>query len=199
MELSTELQLGLKRLCNPALVNNDCFLSLLKKAEVVLNSVLDSTSMKLVKDDLDIIATSKQDIIKEAYASLVSMLIIAGQHNLDASSLNHYIEPLVLIDTSRTSNIVKTYEYIRPNLVKACVITNTSLISVVDIECQLEYCIQTSVFDDVSELLYRLKLKTINNGKINHVNFVCNLQQLQEFVNKLKDAVRHLEKIVAVI
>jgi hypothetical protein len=81
---------------------------------------------------------------------------------------------------------------------QVCKITSTSLANVIDVECRLDYYVQSSVFDDVSELLYKVRLKTIDNGTLKYINFVCNPQELQELVFKLKDAVRHLEKIASI-
>lgn len=39
----------------------------------------------------------------------------------------------------------------------------------------------------------------MDSGTIKYIDFICNTQQLQELVFKLKDAVRHLEKITAAI
>lgn len=44
MNISTEIELGLKRLCNPALINDKCFQILLQKAEKILGTLLDDTS-----------------------------------------------------------------------------------------------------------------------------------------------------------
>ncbi|XP_050435833.1 COMM domain-containing protein 3 [Adelges cooleyi] len=197
MKLSAEIQLGVKRLCNPKLVNDDCFRAILQKAERSLNTLMDTTLKQTTENDELKSLTSRQDIIKEAYASLVTLYTIACQHNLDAASLSQYIQTLLLAETERLTQIVNNYETVRPGLVQICMTTNTSLANVVDVECQLEYCVQSSVFDDVSEFLYKVRLKTIDNGKTDYVNFVCNPQQLQELVNKLKDAVRHLDKIVS--
>lgn len=44
MNVSTEIELGLKRLCNPALINDKCFQTLLQKAGHILVTLLDDTS-----------------------------------------------------------------------------------------------------------------------------------------------------------
>ncbi|XP_025192957.1 COMM domain-containing protein 3 [Melanaphis sacchari] len=197
MNISTEIELGLKRLCNPALINDQCFQILLQKAEKILGTLLSDTSEQTLHDDSTISITSKQDIAKEAYASLVTLFTIANRHCLDGKSLNQNLQTLVLANTDRLSEIIKTYESIRPHLIEVSKITTTSLANVVDVECRLDYCVQSSVFDDVSEFLYKVRLKTIDNGTIKYIDFVCNTQELQELVFKLKDAVRHLEKIAS--
>lgn len=42
MNISTEIELGLKRLCNPALINDKCFQMLLRKAERSLGTLLNN-------------------------------------------------------------------------------------------------------------------------------------------------------------
>ncbi|NP_001155791.1 COMM domain-containing protein 3 isoform X1 [Acyrthosiphon pisum] len=197
MNISTEIELGLKRLCNPALINDKCFQTLLQKAEKILGTLLDDTSEQTFDNDSTVCITSKQDIAKEAYASLITLFIIANRHCLDGKSLNQNLQTIVLANTDRLSEIIKTYESVRPRLLEVSKITTTSLANVVDVECRLDYCVQSSVFDDVSEFLYKVRLKTIDNGTIKFIDFVCNIQELQELVFKLKDAVRHLEKIAS--
>lgn len=51
MNISTELELGLKRLCNPALVNDKCFQILLQKAERTLGTLLDDDVPEQTTDD----------------------------------------------------------------------------------------------------------------------------------------------------
>lgn len=48
MNISTEIELGLKRLCNSALINEKCFQTLLQKAEKVLGTLLDDTSEQIL-------------------------------------------------------------------------------------------------------------------------------------------------------
>ncbi|XP_026805441.1 COMM domain-containing protein 3 [Rhopalosiphum maidis] len=197
MNISTEIELGLKRLCNPALINDQCFQTLLQKAEKILGTLLSDTSEQTLHDESTISITSKQDIAKEAYASLVVLFTIANRHCLDGKSLNQNLQTLVLANTDRLTEIIKTYESVRPRLMEVSKMTTTSLANVVDVECRLNYYVQSSVFDDVSEFLYNVRLKTIDNGTIKYIDFVCNTQELQELVFKLKDAVRHLEKIAS--
>jgi len=53
MNVSTELELGLKRLCNPALINDKCFRILLRKAENSLGTLLshDRATEQTTDDD----------------------------------------------------------------------------------------------------------------------------------------------------
>lgn len=51
MNISTEIELGLKRLCNPALINDKCFQILLKKAEKRLGTLLNSDTADQLTDD----------------------------------------------------------------------------------------------------------------------------------------------------
>lgn len=51
MNISTEIELGLKRLCNPALINDKCFQTLLQKAEKTLGTLLDSETSEQITDN----------------------------------------------------------------------------------------------------------------------------------------------------
>lgn len=88
--------------------------------------------------------TSKQDIAKEAYASLVALYANASRYCLDGTSLNQKIQTLVLANSDRLPEIIKTYESVSPRLMQVCKITTTSLANVIDVECRLDYCVQVS-------------------------------------------------------
>lgn len=51
MNISTEIELGLKRLCNPALINDQCFQTLLQKAEKRLGTLLDNDTSEQIIDN----------------------------------------------------------------------------------------------------------------------------------------------------
>lgn len=53
MNLSTELELGLKRLCNPALVSDKCFRILLQKAEKKLGTLLEHDTTTTEQNIID--------------------------------------------------------------------------------------------------------------------------------------------------
>jgi len=75
---------------------------------------------------------------------LVALYTIASQHSLDGTSLHQNIQTLVLTNTDRIVEIVKTYESVSPHLMRVCEITTTTLANVIDVECRLDYCVQVS-------------------------------------------------------
>lgn len=62
---------------------------------------------------------------------------------------------------------------------------------------------QTSSLDEAEGPIFRIRLSTevydanTQNKNIEYVHFSCNTQQLQDLVYKLKDAVRHCEKLAS--
>lgn len=75
----------------------------------------------------------------------MALYTIASRHCLDGTSLNQNIQTLVLTNTNRLPEIIKTYESISPHLTQICKITTTSLANVIDVECRLDYCVQVSI------------------------------------------------------
>jgi len=43
--------------------------------------------------------------------------------------------------------------------------------------------------------IYNIRISTKECNQVRHVIFTCTIQQLQELVYKLKDAIRHIEKM----
>jgi len=76
---------------------------------------------------------------------LIALFTIASRHCLDGKSLNQNIQTIVLANTDRLPEIIKTYESVRPRLVEISKITTTSLANVIDVECRLDYCVQVSI------------------------------------------------------
>lgn len=67
----------------------------------------------------------------------------------------------------------------------------SGLPNIVDVEWKLEISTVTSAIV-TDNLIYTIVLKTDQNKDI---RFTCGTQELQDFVYKLKDLVRHCEKV----
>lgn len=63
------------------------------------------------------------------------------------------------------------------------------------------HLLQTSSLNEAEGPIFRIRLSTevydsaTQNKRIEYLHFSCNTQQLQDLVYKLKDAVRHCEKL----
>lgn len=57
---------------------------------------------------------------------------------------------------------------------------------------------QLDTCNSLSVPLYHVRLSTKKHETIDHVTFSCTIQQLQELVFKLKDAIRYSEKLTNV-
>ncbi|XP_067934066.1 COMM domain-containing protein 3-like isoform X2 [Watersipora subatra] len=69
---------------------------------------------------------------------------------------------------------------------------------IVDVNWRLDYNIKTNQEDKVNQLSYLVNILTQEPGveEVKTVSFECTLEQLQDLVGKLKDAVRCVEKQV---
>ncbi|KAF7989462.1 hypothetical protein HCN44_008136 [Aphidius gifuensis] len=66
--------------------------------------------------------------------------------------------------------------------------------SIVDAHFRIDCRIMLNT-DDKTDDIYNICLVVKNYEEIKHVIFSCSIFQLQELLNKLRDAARHLEKI----
>lgn len=64
---------------------------------------------------------------------------------------------------------------------------------IVDVEWRLDFAVNTSELENVNTLQYTVTLKTECPDQ--DVVFVCNESQLEDFVYKLKEIIRHCEVI----
>ena len=74
--------------------------------------------------------------------------------------------------------------------------TTFNFAQVVDVKWRLDYYVRSSGMERIDKPLYYIVLKTIENGKSKDIEFTCSLENMQELVYKLRDAVKQVENYV---
>ncbi|XP_015116784.1 COMM domain-containing protein 3 [Diachasma alloeum] len=188
MELSKSTLKGLEALQDPKIINTETF-------DRLVDFVASSLTEKKAGKDLSIFYEStKPEIIKSAYTDLTSLFVESSRHKFDAENLSTYLHSQKLFG-NRVEKLCDTYKIHSDSLILQLSNIGNSLPCVIDVDWRLDYCIKTSTDNDVGECVYHVRLSTKRHNKIDYVNFTCSLHQLQEFVYKLKDAARHVEKL----
>ncbi|XP_054268549.1 COMM domain-containing protein 3-like [Macrosteles quadrilineatus] len=197
MKLSQQTLIGLKRLGNQTLISDECFKSLLKAAA----SVLCEKSKSYPR--MNELSSSKPDIVKESFASLLILMVESARHNLDVNGLTTTLENYSL-NLSRLQRIRDLYQAYGSKLQLSLSNVGTSLPRILDIKWRLDLCIKSSALEHESRLVYfitivteRTERKTVSEEVTvtKKHTFTCSLQQLQELVMKLRDATRLMQSI----
>ncbi|XP_033762749.1 COMM domain-containing protein 3-like [Pecten maximus] len=192
MELSQSVIDGLSVVGDSAHVPNKCYQKLLDAA---FNGVVDSEQRNRISGDETFSGVDKV-VLKEAYAGLVSCIIEATKHDTEAASLEALLE-----DCKFTADRIKAFitSYQERKQIMQILLGNVGVTPphIVDVDWRLDYYIKNNHLEKVNEAVYLISLKTEVPGKpgIQDVQFSCTQEQLQDFVGKLKDATKCLEKI----
>ncbi|KAL0118423.1 hypothetical protein PUN28_009230 [Cardiocondyla obscurior] len=187
MELTKEIIDGLANIQNSNVLPEETFLQL-------LDSIMSYISKNVNNEKIvTAICPSKSDLIKAAFANIACLFIEAARHDYDEESLKNFLHNKH-ISGSRIENLCNKYVNNKKDIQTQLELTGNNLQHIVDIDWRLHHCVKISTrFTNIP--IYNIKISTKECNQIKHVIFTCSIQQLQELVYKLKDIVRHVEKI----
>ncbi|KAK7794356.1 hypothetical protein R5R35_007240 [Gryllus longicercus] len=198
MNLSDDISQGLKPLGNSSAINDECFMKLL---DMCVSVILESEETRRLSQ----LGNMKLDVLKAAYASLLSVLIEAARHNVDSEVLSSMLAQDHNFSSSRAEKLVKCYVENRTKLQASLSHIGKHPPHIVDANWTLDYCIKDSSLDHVGKLQYLIQIQaetcdeSMDFKKITKkIKFVCTVEELQDFVSKLKDAVKHVERLAVV-
>ncbi|XP_044260956.1 COMM domain-containing protein 3 [Tribolium madens] len=184
----------------------------LQKSLVLANNLPDATFRKLLENcfatltgfpephSISSLYNSKPDLIKELYAALLSLtanLVQTGQNKENTSqflSQCHY-------SGAKTGLFLDFYEKNRCEIEASLVNIGNHLPHITDITWKIDYIIKSSYLDCNQGPIFRIGLQTEKYDpeneckKVDFLQFTCDSQELQDLVYKLKDAVRHCQRI----
>ncbi|KYQ47167.1 COMM domain-containing protein 3 [Trachymyrmex zeteki] len=194
MELAKEIVDGLASIQNSNILPEEAFLQLLDIIMLYISK--NNGKSKLIISFISGIATihpSKSDLIKAAVSNVSCLFIEAARHDYDEESLKHFLHN-EHINGHRIETLCSTYINNKQNIQTQLELIGNSLPHVVDIDWRLHHCVKISTrFTNIP--IYNIRISTKECDQMRHVIFTCTIQQLQELVYKLKDAIRHIEKM----
>lgn len=187
MELAKEVIDGLANIQNSNILPEETFLQLL--------DVIVSYICKKIGDGKSIasIYPSKSDLVKAAVASISCLFIEAARHDYDEESLKIFLHN-EHINGQRIEKLCSTYSNNKQDIQTQLELTGDNISHIVDVDWRLHHCVRISTCS-TDMPIYNIRMSTRKCNEMKYVTFTCTVQQLQELVYKLKDAVRHIEKI----
>ncbi|XP_043472231.1 COMM domain-containing protein 3-like [Leptopilina heterotoma] len=169
------------------LLNNETFDQVL---EFAVLQICEETTEK----SLSQIYGSKPDAVKSAYSGLTSLFVEAGRQHFDKEKLSATLKDSQL-NAQQINKICEAYDVNREQFQRKLQVIGGGLPHLVDVNWKLDYCIKSNATDTNGTPIYLISLQTIKHGEAKYLKFTCTLQQLQDLLHKLKDAMRHMEKL----
>ncbi|XP_049953855.1 COMM domain-containing protein 3-like [Schistocerca serialis cubense] len=193
MKLSKEIVEYLKIAGDSSKISEECFHHILCKA---VASILGMSFTSPVLDEL----LNTQSSIKGAYGALLVLLVEASRLNLTPDSLGTALQQEYSFNAKRCSSVMQSYSNNKNKIRAALSHIGQHPPHVTDVRWEMDYCVKVSSLDLVREASYNIQLevercqgKTATQG--NTITFSCSVGELQNLVWKLKEAVKHLERI----
>lgn len=189
MELADDTLRGLANLQDRAALPDDVF-------QQVLENVISQISKSTV-DSGTIKCESKQIEYKSAFANVTCLFVEAARRNLDQEALEVFLTNTKIFG-HRVKKLCELYDCNKKAIQAQLESIGYGSPHIVDIDWRLDYCIKVDTCNSVGVPLYRVRFTTRKHEVGKNVTFTCTIQQLQDLVSKLKDAVRHIEKLTNV-
>lgn len=184
MKLSDEIQIGLRRLFNSKLINDDHFKSVVDSV-VTSHILLDQESQ-----DLEAQFTSKVDITKEVYSSLITLLTESARHDLEVTALSNFLRTFNF-NEDRIEYISAAYSR-RKHLFDAKLRSfGHQLPQIKSANWKLLFCVKNNAESELGDQLYNIQLAS--DDELQKINFLCTLQELEELVTGFKQMARHVQ------
>lgn len=144
------------------------------------------------------IYASKADLTKQAEYAVLTLLLLAIKFDLDDQQLRELLESHK-ISGSVIEELISVYEKNKSSLRVKNLTTGLSLPHVTDVEWKLTCDVKSSNLDTLSGALnFRINLgrfKEITGERETITEFVCNVEELQLLIGRLKEIERHCEKV----
>ena len=191
MELSKDTIEGIANVLNTSIVTEDNFSQILDTA---VSQVCDnSAEAKCIIKAADSKANSEKKIL----ADMMCLFVEAARHDLDEESLRNFL-CRASIDEDRSKKLCEAYGGKKKTIQSRLESIGVNPRHVVDVDWRLDYRVKLDTCDSLGVPLYHVRLSTKEHETIDHITFSCTIQQLQELVFKLKDAIRYSEKLTNV-
>lgn len=137
---------------------------------------------------------TKCDIAKNAFVDLSCLLVEAARHDFDKETLKKLLNTSLIVD-HRVDKLCHSYANSKQEIQMQLQLIGNNLGHIVDTDWRLSHCIKYGFQSSIESFQYHVRFTTKEYAEIKYVTFTCTLQQLQELLGKIKDAIRHLEKI----
>ncbi|XP_017786258.1 PREDICTED: COMM domain-containing protein 3 [Nicrophorus vespilloides] len=194
MVLNENTKRVLKYVSNPNLITETTFRKLIT---ICFQGIIDNKPANLNEFD-----NSKLDIMKELYAALLIAIAEFARHKYTKQMIETYLMVECNFPSIKAADFSGPFEINKLKLLIKLGSIGTHLSRVVDVEWSIDYILKSYALDESDGPLFRVKLITeqfdqeTNEKQMGNVTFCCDTQELQDLLYKLKDSLRHCQKIL---
>ncbi|XP_031837740.1 COMM domain-containing protein 3 [Nomia melanderi] len=191
MELSKDVIEGLSNISNVNIIGEDNFLQ-------ILDTVISHLQESIIETNCIVkAADSKAILTKKIFADVLCLFVEAAQHDLDEESLKNLLHQ-TCTNEQRRKKLCEAYINNKKTIQSRLELIGNNPPHIIDVDWHLDYRVKLDTCNSLGVPLYHVRLSTKEHERINHITFSCTIQQLQELVFKLKDAIRYSEKLTNV-
>ncbi|GAB6029320.1 COMM domain containing 3 [Chamberlinius hualienensis] len=187
MELSSDVLGGLQLAGDAIRIPDKCFLKLVLSAieDLLRNDINENIFEEEEYSSVD------RGVLKQALYGLITVFVEAAKNGIETVMLQSVLDDCK-VSTERGVVICDTYKKNASRLINHLQSYTFHLPRVVDVDWRLDYCVMSHVVDKINQPLYTIELKTQSNSSqcLDTVKFTCSVEELQDLVGKLKDAVK---------
>lgn len=145
------------------------------------------------------IYATNSDHAKQAEYAVLTLLFLAIKHDLDNQKLRALLEKHAVSNVV-AEELIGVYDRHKSQLRIKNITTGLNVAHITNVEWKLTCDVKSSHVDgDAGGLLFRVNLgrfKEMSGEREAITEFMCNVEELQFLINRLKDIERHCEKIV---
>lgn len=175
-----------------------------KISDSVLEKLLENCCRSLSgENEAYDIEQSNTSEIKNLYASLLYIYTQYVRNSQSKEEFSNFLSTECSLDKDRIKLLGDFYDKWNKNIRIQLLNIGSHLPHVTDINWKIDYIVKSKVLDQSEGPLFRVSLKTekydekTQGVKTEFIEFSCTSQELQDLVYKLKDAVRHCQKLAS--
>ncbi|CAG9834219.1 unnamed protein product [Diabrotica balteata] len=179
---------------NSTVINDDIFKKQLENCFQVL------TERKEIHTTNNLY-NSKPDIIKEFYASLLTVTTEFVRQNVNREDITFFLHDECGLSSERTNLYISMLEEKKCQLQIALLNIGSALPHVTDIKWKIDYIVKSSEVESAEGPLFRICLigeqyDIEKDSKVlKPIHFTCNSVELLDLIYKFKDALRHCNSV----
>lgn len=144
------------------------------------------------------IYATKPDLTKQAEYSVLTLMFLAVKHNLDNAKLRELLDQHGVSNLA-TEELISVFEKNQTSLRIQNLTTGLSVPHVTNVEWKLTCDVKSSQIDLATGVLnFRINLgrfKELSGERETITEFVCNIEELQFLIGRLKEIERHCERV----
>ncbi|KAG5885343.1 hypothetical protein JTB14_014361 [Gonioctena quinquepunctata] len=179
---------------NPNKISDDVFNKLLDNCFAILTGNEEVHSMTSLYH-------SKPDIVKEFYAALLTVSAEFTRRKLSKEDILQYLTGDCGLPSAKVNLFIDNFEKNRLGIERSLLNIGVALPHITDVKWKIDYIVKSNTMDSSEGPIFRISLVAeqfdaeSEQKKIENITFSCTSQELQDFVYKLKDALRHCSSI----